>query len=509
MNNNNIRSSEKNMVSNIGISPTNQNYENFINNKSVEKNDLDINESSRGETKNEIDYYSQNYQNLKDKNMVIYREKKMMTKKYKNNISFIIHRNNGMNDYIIALNLQKINKSNITKPTFIMILDLSGSMAGHVRKFITKIIPEGLNKLCYSDYDIIHLITFNDKVNYRKIKIKELKNNKSLEGIGSTFMAGVYDKIKTIFENDKNNKDYRILALSDGKIFDQKKTIDKAEDLVKFIQNKNYTISVGSFRYNSGVDSPDTRAISSVLRLNNDNSKERVLTNISSFESNEIISQKMFEFFKDDFFQTDYVLKSEKIKFRLEPWNKGSNQVRLKEGENIIFTDEYPSSTEISSICEVNDKLKFTREDYRNGYNIKYENYNELLGVKFQMAIRKVRINKTLESKQALAENEKIINYLEKFEKNLVGNKHKKTWYTDELKKTNKLDISKFKDNELAKFIGVDSSLAIITKSLRNFIVGENYDKDDDNIDKFIKNMTRVIKKGIIIDLIHDQIFDY
>ena len=62
MNNNNIRSSEKNMVSNIGISPTNQNYENFINTKSVEKNDLDINESSRGETKNEIDYYSKNNQ---------------------------------------------------------------------------------------------------------------------------------------------------------------------------------------------------------------------------------------------------------------------------------------------------------------------------------------------------------------------------------------------------------------------------------------------------------------
>ena len=125
------------------------------------------------------------------------------------------------------------------------------------------------------------------------------------------------------------------------------------------------------------------------------------------------------------------------------------------------------------------------------------------------MAIRKVRINKTLESKQALAENEKIINYLEKFEKNLVGNIHKKTWYTDELKKTNKLDISKFKDNELAKFIGVDSSLAIITKSLRNFIVGENYDKDDEDVDKFIKDTTRALKKGIIIDLIYDQIFDY
>jgi hypothetical protein len=76
-----------------------------------------INESSGEENKNEIDYYNENKENLEDKNMVIYREKKMKYKNYlflhKNNISFIIHRNNGMNDYIIALNLQKINKSNI------------------------------------------------------------------------------------------------------------------------------------------------------------------------------------------------------------------------------------------------------------------------------------------------------------------------------------------------------------------------------------------------------------
>ena len=107
--------------------------------------------------------------------------------------------------------------------------------------------------------------------------------------------------------------------------------------------NNNYSISVGSIRYNSDLGEPDTRAISSVLRLNTDNTKTKVLTEVSSSDSNEFISRKIYNLFKDDYLESDFSIESDKIKFRIDPWNEGSNKVKLNEGKNIIFADKNPS----------------------------------------------------------------------------------------------------------------------------------------------------------------------
>ena len=34
---------------------------------------------------------------------------------------------------------------------------------------------------------------------------------------------------------------------------------------------------------------------------------------------------------------------SDKIKFRIDPWNEGSNTVKLNEGRNIVFADKDPT----------------------------------------------------------------------------------------------------------------------------------------------------------------------
>ena len=136
--------------------------------------------------------------------------------------NLIVHKNDGMNDYIIELNLTKFNKSITNKrPEFIMILDISGSMGGHVHKLVSDIIPKGLNMLNYNDYDKIYLITFESGVNSSEKTIKELKNDSTLEGRGGTYMAGVYQKLKSIFMKNGNQKNYRILVLSDGNIADR------------------------------------------------------------------------------------------------------------------------------------------------------------------------------------------------------------------------------------------------------------------------------------------------
>ena len=152
-------------------------------------------------------------------------------------------------------------------------------------------------------------------------------------------MANVYEKVKEVLNNGNGNN-FRILVLSDGLIADQERTVNEAEKIKQFINNNNNSISVGSIRYNSGYGEPDTRAISSVLRLNTDNSKTKVLTEVSSSDSNESISQKIYELFKDDYFESDFSIQSDKIKFRIDPW-------KLNEGKNIIFADKNPTLEDV------------------------------------------------------------------------------------------------------------------------------------------------------------------
>ena len=416
------------------------------------------------------------------------------------NINLIVHKNDGMNDYIIELNLTKFDKNKITKqPEFIMILDISGSMEGHVHKLVSDIIPNGLNLLNYDNNHKIYLITFQSKVNYYEKTIQELKNDSSLEGSGGTIMAGVYQTVRAILDKNGTQKNFRILVLSDGEIDDQENTVKEAEEIKTFIDNKNYSISVGSIRYNSGFDQPDTRAISSVLMLNTDSTKTKVLTEVSSTDQNKNISKKIYELFKDDYFESNYTLQSDKIKFRIEPWKEGSNIVKLNEGKNIIFADRNPSLERVG-IYE-DGKLKYTSNDFKNGYKLDYSNYNSLLGAKIKMTARKVRINKTVGSEAALEENKKIINYFEKFEESLIGYKNKEAIISKELKSTNELDIRNYDNNKLAQFIGVDNNMIPITEFLKDVI---NIDeKEEENINEFVGN---VLRNGIKIDLAFDQL---
>ena len=449
---------------------------------------------------NETFEFSNNSQNSNNSDLIT-NLNKTYTFQGQKSYNLIVHKNDGLNDYIIELNLTKFDKNRSNKKAeFIMILDTSGSMGGHVHKLISNIIPKGLNMLNYNDYDKIYLITFESYVNSYKKTIKELKNDSALKGNGGTYMAGVYQKVNSILRQNGNHNNYRILVLSDGEIADQTETVRQAEELKIFVDYNNYSLSIGSIRYNTGYGQPDTRAISSVLMLNTDNTKTKVLTEVSSNDSNEKISRKIYNLFKDDYFESDFTIQSNKIKFRIEPWKEGTNSLKLKEGNNIIFADGNPSLEKVG-IFE-GGRLKYNKDDFKNGYKLNYSNFNTLLGAKINMVARKVRINKTSGSKAALEENKKIINYFENFEKKLIGNENKKAIISKELKMTNELDISNYDNNKLAQFIGVDKNIVPITDFLKDALNIE--EKEETNIEEFTKS---VFKDGLKIDLAFDKLF--
>ena len=338
------------------------------------------------------------------------KDKKKISSFIQNNkITTIVHKIDGMNEYIIEINITKLNKKFFHRiAEFIMILDVSGSMGSYVHNLVSKIIPQGLNLLYYNDNDIIYLITFESYVHFYTMSIGELKNNSSIQGTGGTSMSHVYEKVKLVFDNNKDKKNYRILVLSDGIIDDQENTKIEAEKLKNYLDKNEdenqFFISVGSIRYGTGnQQSADTRAIASVLRLNADYNKSKYLTEVSSSDSNENISQTIYELFKDTYFETDLTLESKGLKFRVNLVEKESNKVRLNEGKNIISTSNDPKMEDIG-IFENGQKV-FSRDDFKNGFDFNFSNYYCLFEKKIDIIFRKAKINKVSGSKAAFQEN--------------------------------------------------------------------------------------------------------
>lgn len=343
--------SRKNNIKSLPDNNSNQKYNNSLNNlndDSIEEDNTSINTYKNNTNNNDITNKNYTFSGPKSYNLVV-------------------HRNDGMNDYIIEMTLSKFDKKKThTQAEFIMILDVSGSMEQYVHNLVVNIIPKGLNLLNYKDDEHIHLITFESDVKLYDMTVGQLKNNNSIQGSGNTYMANVYNYVKSVLNQNQNKKNFRILVLSDGEVWDQDETKNQAEILKTYLDVCDFSISVGSIRYNSGCGGADTKAISSVLILNTDNNKSRVLTEVSHDDSNESIAQKIYELFKDDVFETDFTLKSDKIKFRIDPWKEGKNEVKLNKGKNIIFADKNPTIEDVGIFEE--GKLKYTKNDFKNGY---------------------------------------------------------------------------------------------------------------------------------------------
>ena len=118
--------------------------------------------------------------------------------KTEENVKLFAHKCN--KDYVNEINISEslINaKTNSASAEFIIILDISGSMGYNVNRIITKILPNMLTKLNYLDDDIIHLITFEECVEYHQMTKKQLENS-TICSRGGTGMSGVFDELSNI-----------------------------------------------------------------------------------------------------------------------------------------------------------------------------------------------------------------------------------------------------------------------------------------------------------------------
>ena len=138
------------------------------NNSNTKKSEIinrtDLNQITSNNISNNIISNSSVLNSNKETSLTNYNKK--TNKKYTFNgpksVNLIVHKNDGMNDFVIEMTLTKCDTKSISKQAeFIMILDVSGSMSSWVHNLVTNIIPRGLNLLKYADSDIPKKCKYN------------------------------------------------------------------------------------------------------------------------------------------------------------------------------------------------------------------------------------------------------------------------------------------------------------------------------------------------------------
>ena len=113
--------------------------------------------------------------------------------------------------------------------TTIIVLDTSGSMGLTLQRIVNKILPMSFSKLQYKDDNEIKLVLFNSTTKEYKKTVKELSSFK-IQPMGLSYLTPAIQEIEKIIQGTiDNNKNacFRILAISDGEIFDKEKEVEE------------------------------------------------------------------------------------------------------------------------------------------------------------------------------------------------------------------------------------------------------------------------------------------
>jgi hypothetical protein len=386
------------------------------------------------------------------------------------------------NKYLAKIDLSKVQSSiSEQESIFICLLDKSSSMEDNVYIYVKEIFPLVLEKLkCDKKQNI--LITYDDFAQKYSGTADYYRNQNLRSGGGNQLYVGLCEVEKIFDEYIKSNTNLsiRLLTISDGDIGNESNLYKKIEELIKKIQNK-IIVNSHAVRYFTSDSPPDTKGLSSMLKLNNitigklidikldereyderdesDECRERDMkdddekistrnpileTKISELDY-EQISTKIAELFLDDGLDELYKVTSESKNLYDFPWSEPSSQLLLKKGNNFIW---FENLNKIQIKNSSNTKIETTNSSKGE---INSRNYTEILKEKFFEIKKKATIFKIMNSNESNNELKSLITNLEKYEKDISGNSNKKNYYfSDQIKKINSINFQNQSSDELA-----------------------------------------------------------
>ncbi|CAF4880464.1 unnamed protein product [Rotaria sp. Silwood1] len=317
----------------------------------------------------------------------------------------------------LTLNLSddsNINESLLSKSNVytIVILDRSGSMGNSVPRFVNEILPLIFKSLNYDNNDIITLITFDSTPNKYTIPIKQLADYK-IKCQGQTFMAPGITMLTQFIRNElpKDCNALRLLTISDGEVHDQNQVQTAAAQLTSLIKN-DFIINSQAVRLFTSSSQPDTRAVSSLLQLNNVSNVN--LLDLKTSLTNMEISATIASLFSGDSLNRHAILKSEETILKSTPWQTSSyDTISLFPGENLFWLNKLPTGNLI--VGQKNVKIHM-----QEGLTV--DTYEKLLKTKIEYYINQLKILKIVNTVESQNEINDIMNYFQGIENSLLSN---------------------------------------------------------------------------------------
>jgi hypothetical protein len=316
---------------------------------------------------------------------------------------FILDNTKSINN-VDQLLISKVNVSTI------VILDRSGSMGNSVPRFVNQILPQIFECLEYSDDQIIHLVTFNTSATHYKLSVGALKTF-SIRCQGMTNMAPGVTLLTSLIRNDlpEDCHALRLLTISDGEVSDQDDVQNNASKLASLIKN-DFMINSQAVRLFTSSSQPDTRAVSSLLQLNN-SSNVHLLDLKTSLTDDEMCATIASLFKEDSLHQHATLTSSEKI-FRNHPWqNQANKSIDLFPGENIFWLDHLPNDD--LHIGQVHVRIHLEHE-------LTLDRYETLLKQRINSYMNQMRILKVIDTTDSRNEIHQILTYFQSIESSLL-----------------------------------------------------------------------------------------
>ena len=351
----------------------------------------------------------------------------------------------------IEINSNSRKSSNLSSNCeFIFVMDKSGSMGCYVNDILTKVFPKVYDKLNFPENKTIYLLTFDNNVNSYTYNKNDFRNT-SIVGDGGTSMSEIPIKLENILNQINSNKPICLLTLSDGIIDDQDETQDNATNLVKKLNGRFSNFNSQAIRFmSSNYAQPDTRALCSLLQLNSnlqDNNSNILLTfnpidnnqnnddGMSDSKCEELANEisKLFQISEG----SGWILKSNgNKKFRVEPYGPELSFLELPKGKTTLFIDSI-CSNDISKDFSISTEDNSEKVSVSSKGEVTQSNLYQVYQDSIEKLMKKVIINKGIQSSEAKQNNDKIINFINILENKTPGTKVNNNKLTEIFKNIN------------------------------------------------------------------------
>ncbi|KAJ3178152.1 hypothetical protein HDU87_003704 [Geranomyces variabilis] len=313
----------------------------------------------------------------------------------------------------VALTTDEASGKSVVLPTPVLIVDVSSSMGQSANSLIQDLLPTTLENLHYPADTRVHIITFENKTVHDSITIAGLRKYKNYKQ-GGTSMSGVPKVLQGILESGDSG--YLLVAVSDGEVWDQAETQAAAAVTAEAVAaTTNASISSHAIRFNTGGHS-DTRALSSLLQLDNTGLAKTSLTEIDRWwPGDRILLELEKAISRDGQLSVPTVsLQIDGANVRKFPWGTAAATTASSvipvgaKGEQVIWLDGIPDEVFVGGISipiTVNDAF------------MDRGTYQQMLGKHIEGFLARAKILKVVDTEASQNQLQSMMSYFDGLEK--------------------------------------------------------------------------------------------